>query len=109
MNGGATNMGFRVARGGKKMSSEELVSGTDFMVSDTNSSAGSILFDDNCAACHIDRTAYMGIYGKDQQSLEITIRHGGNNVMSMPAFADRLTETEITELAAYVRELNGWK
>jgi formylglycine-generating enzyme required for sulfatase activity len=119
MNGGATNMGFRVARGGEKMISEglvprELVPGTIKSVSDTNpsatgSSAGSVLFEENCAACHIDRMAYMGIYGKDQQSLEITIRNGGNNVMSMPAFADRLTETEITELATYVREINGWK
>lgn len=101
--GGATNMGFRVARGGERMGSDPIKLGSDPIFADNR------LFDENCAACHVDRAAFIGVYGKDQRSLEIAIRDGGNNVMSMPEFADRLTDQEIAELAAYVREINGWE
>ena len=105
--GAATNMGFRVAVGGvairdrlaRRMWSE-----------DRNSEAESDakLFAENCAACHIKSDDFEGLYGTSQQKLVRTIRNGGNNSMSMPAFADRLSEPEIALLANYLRRVNGW-
>ena len=71
--------------------------------------AGARLFEANCAACHVDRNAYTGIYGTDQRSVEAAIRGGGNNVMSMPAFGEVLSAAEIATLATYVRGINGWQ
>jgi sulfatase modifying factor 1 len=112
-NGGATNMGFRVARGQTRGAGSEAVSSLwnadPLATGDADSSAGARVFKENCAACHTNRTIYQGIYGKDQKALEDTIKNGGNNVMSMPAFADRLSDAEIAAVAAYVREVNGWQ
>ena len=106
--GGATNMGFRIARGGEQVAADLDYQSPDAL--DPNiTNEGGRLFNENCAACHDQRTAYTGIYGKDQESLENAIRNGGNNVMSMPAFADRLTDAEISKIVAYLRELNGWR
>jgi formylglycine-generating enzyme required for sulfatase activity len=94
-NGGATNMGFRIARGqlaGSDTDSAALLSNFDPSPSGIDDSAGAKLFEENCAACHTKRTTYQGIYGKDQKALEDAIKNGGNNVMSMPAFADRLSD-----------------
>jgi formylglycine-generating enzyme required for sulfatase activity len=109
--GGAANMGFRVARGTTVTVVPSDVQNPDIDQSATqdDGSAGARLFNDNCAACHIERTAYTGIYGKDQKELETTIRDGGNNIMSMPAFDGELSNEEIAELAAYVRKVNGWE
>ncbi len=71
-------------------------------------SAGALLFTENCSVCHMIPTAYRGIYGTDQKSVESTIRSGGNNVTGMPAFGELLTDDEISELAKFVRSLNGW-
>lgn len=72
-------------------------------------SAGALLFTENCSVCHMIPTAYRGIYGTDQQSVEWTIRSGGNNVTGMPAFGELLTDDEISELAKFIRTLNGWE
>ncbi|MGI9309679.1 MAG: SUMF1/EgtB/PvdO family nonheme iron enzyme [Gammaproteobacteria bacterium] len=106
--GSATNMGFRVVRG--STASASITGGEGVWLGSTAKadSLGAELFDNNCAACHVERNIFKGIYGKDQESVATTIRSGGNNVMSMPAFSDRLSEEEIEELAAYVRQINGW-
>jgi mono/diheme cytochrome c family protein len=112
--GKATNMGFRIARGGATSNAAEPLVSTEsntesgIAASTDANSAGALLFTENCSACHMIPTAYRGIYGKDQQSVESTIRAGGNNVMSMPAFGELLTDDEISELAKFVRALNGW-
>jgi len=108
--GRATNMGFRVAKGA--MIERPRTVSADAPTADslmTGNAAGAQLFETNCAACHVDRTAYTGIYGTDQRSVEAAIRGGGNNVMSMPAFGEVLTDADIVALAAYVRGINGWE
>jgi formylglycine-generating enzyme required for sulfatase activity len=107
--GGATNMGFRIAKGGgedRAMPRTAVQLGPELGVDRT--SAGARVFAENCAACHMQQSTYKGVYGKDQKSIEKAIRDGGNNVMSMPTFDDVLTDTEIRDVAAYVRKLNGW-
>ena len=75
---------------------------------ETNS-PGAELFRDNCTACHVDISTFSGVYGTEQTALEEVIRTGGNNIMSMPAFGDRLSEEEITTLAAHLRSVMGWE
>ena len=48
------------------------------------------------------------MYGTSQSELFKTIRDGGNNIMSMPAFSDRMTDNEIREVADYLRRVNNW-
>ena len=106
--GAASNMGFRVALG--TVESDATRRGERLWNSgnSTGAEAGPRLFTDNCEACHIRNDDFEGLYGKSMQELEQTIRNGGNNVMSMPAFADRLTDTEIATLAGFLRQKNGW-
>ena len=106
--GAGTNMGFRVARGGAQPAgaTTEAYGSTASAASDD--STGAQLFDENCADCHIDSNNFLGLYGKDQASLVTTIRDGGNNIMSMPAFGNMLTDDEIDALVRYVRRANGW-
>lgn len=106
--GRGTNMGFRVALG---TVAEPATAATSSGVTDTQAddgSPGALLFNEHCQACHQQNTNYRGIYGTDQAAVEGVVRNGGNNVMSMPAFAEVLSAEEITTLAAYVRETNGW-
>ncbi len=107
--GGATNMGFRIVKGRGDSGANPRTAvqigpelGTDL------TSPGARVFAENCAACHSQQSTYKGVYGKDQKSVETAIRNGGNNVMSMPTFGDVLTDAEIRDVAAYVRELNRW-
>jgi formylglycine-generating enzyme len=104
--GAATNMGFRVAKG----SAIEMVAVTSIWNDrpDTANSPAEQLFNNNCAACHQDRTKFKGLYGKDEASLFEAIKEGGNNVMSMPAFGSRLTDAEISLIAKYLVEQNDW-
>jgi formylglycine-generating enzyme required for sulfatase activity len=108
--GGATNMGFRIVKGaetdGSALRASEQDSGAT--LGSDRSTPGARVFAENCAACHVNESTYRGVYGKDQQSVETAIRDGGNNVMSMPTFDDVLTDEQITDVAAYVRQLNGW-
>ncbi len=114
--GRATNMGFRIAKGshgaGPVVPAEparpaEVASGQTGS-DPIDASRGAQLFADNCAACHVDNYIFKGLYGTDQASLVRTIRDGGNNVMSMPAFADRLSSREIEEIATYLRRRYDW-
>jgi formylglycine-generating enzyme required for sulfatase activity len=107
--GGATNMGFRVARGAEETGTELEVQITGTLLGTDLSTPGARVFAENCAACHVEQGTYRGVYGKDQESVEKAIRDGGNNVMSMPTFGEVLTDEEIRDVATYVRELNGWK
>jgi len=109
--GRATNMGFRVVRSQTLPADDKAdgPSGAWGIAQPATTDAGAQLFNDNCAACHVNRDDYRGAYGTDQQSLEKAIREGGNNIMSMPAFGEVLTQDEIATLARYVREQNGWK
>jgi mono/diheme cytochrome c family protein len=102
-------MGFRVVR---SSAASATITGGEGVWQGSNTkpdSRGAELFNNNCAACHVERDVFKGIYGKDQPAVAETIRSGGNNVMSMPAFDERLTENEIEELATYVRQVNGWQ
>jgi mono/diheme cytochrome c family protein len=51
---------------------------------------------------------FRGAYGTSQQDIENTIRNGGNNIMSMPAFGQVLADADIRALAIYIRQKNGW-
>lgn len=113
--GRATNMGFRVVRDARR--GESYADGTVAQAEWTASSAasdtagltgGAALYADNCAACHVRRDDFRGIYGTSRAAVEKVISDGGNNIMSMPAFRDTLSNEQIVELAAYVRALNEW-
>ncbi|NND37312.1 MAG: SUMF1/EgtB/PvdO family nonheme iron enzyme [Gammaproteobacteria bacterium] len=115
--GKATNMGFRIARGGDRGPPRSFGAVVpQRVVEQPRQQSGAIaaddegarLFADNCAACHVEEYVFKGLYGKDQASLVRTIRDGGNNVMSMPAFSDRLSPQEIEALATYLRNKHDW-
>jgi formylglycine-generating enzyme required for sulfatase activity len=110
--GRATNMGFRVVRSAAAVDSETIAAPVTWQPGSTGNSdsndSGADLFSANCAACHVREDDFRGVYGKDQTSVEQTIKDGGNNIMSMPAFADRLSALQITRLAEYVRSQNNW-
>jgi cytochrome c oxidase cbb3-type subunit III len=67
----------------------------------------------NCNGCHANGGGGMGPalmdadwrYGGDIQHIYATIEQGRPN--GMPAFRDKIPETQIWEIAAYVRALNG--
>jgi len=104
--GAASNMGFRVAMGA---SDNIQLAATEWNSRPDNAaSEGEALFNDNCAACHQNRDQFQGLYGKDEETLFETIKNGGNNAMSMPAFGPRLSDQEIREVSRYVVEQNGW-
>ncbi len=79
--------------------------------------AGSVLFADNCAACHGDDgkggrevgapnlTDAVWLYGGDYETLVESVSVARFGVM--PAWAPRLTPTEITAVATYVHQLGG--
>ena len=114
--GRATNMGFRVARGpvpggapGNTPASAQAATPRVGEQADIGADGpGGRLFAENCAPCHIASNSFRGIYGREEAALVKTIRDGGNNVMSMPAFGEQLSDLEIRELAGYLREQNGW-
>ena len=49
-----------------------------------------------------------GIYGTDTATLRQLISEGGNNIMSMPAFSDRISAVEIDLVTDYVVQQKGW-
>lgn len=105
--GAATNMGFRVVRGGYEINSAQfLPEQTTRLV---GQSKGARLYEQHCAACHADQRIFKGVYGKDKDSLVAVIANGGNNVMSMPAFKYRMDEADIDVLADFLRTENGWQ
>ena len=108
--GGATNMGFRVVRDeGEAPARSNIVGGSAWQPDQTqDSGAGAELFADNCAACHISSRDFEGLYGTSRADVIAAISNGGNNSMSMPAFADMLDPAEIEALAEYLRAVNNW-
>jgi mono/diheme cytochrome c family protein len=99
-------MGFRVVKGNAATERVTAVAWKD--ETDDASDEGEQLFNENCAACHQERDEFQGLYGKDPESLFTAIKFGGNNVMSMPAFGQRLSDADIRLLANYVLSQNGW-
>jgi formylglycine-generating enzyme required for sulfatase activity len=107
--GRATNMGFRVALGEAPGASAAPSAARRGEPEITSGSPGARLFAEHCQACHQRSTHFRGVYGTDQAAVETVIRDGGNNVMSMPTFADVLDAEHITTLSSYVRASNGWE
>jgi len=108
--GRGTNMGFRVALGNSASSVGGSI-GADVAARSAqfdDGSPGALLFNEHCEACHQQRANFRGVYGKDQAAVEGVIRNGGNNVMSMPTFAEVLTAGQISTLASYLRTVNDW-
>lgn len=79
--------------------------------------AGSDVFADNCASCHMedgtgdreqgapDLTDAIWLYGGDYDTLIDTVSNSRFGVM--PAWSTRLTEAEIRAVTAYVHQLGG--
>ena len=106
--GRGTNMGFRVALGQADQTTATVALARAEQAPLDEDSPGAALFEEHCLACHERNTNYRGVYGTDQAAVERVIRDGGNNVMSMPTFAEVLSAEQISTLATYVREVNGW-
>ena len=75
---------------------------------------GERIFQANCAMCHgRDATGMMGMHPAltgavnrlTQEGVEVTIRNGRDTRPPMPAFADRLSDDEITSVIAYLDRL----
>ncbi len=78
---------------------------------------GATVFADNCAACHGDDgkgnrdlgapnlTDAIWLYGGDVASLTTTVTYARAGVM--PAWAGRLSESQIRQVATYVHQLGG--
>ncbi len=79
--------------------------------------AGAVVFEDNCASCHMedgtgDRSQgapnlvdAIWLYGGDYASLSETVNNARYGVM--PAWNTRLTEAQIRAVSAYVHQLGG--
>lgn len=79
-------------------------------------SAGALLFEENCVACHGERgiggllngapslADRAVIYGQDRDSVAKTLARGRQGVM--PSWSDRLSEAEINLLALHVARLS---
>jgi formylglycine-generating enzyme required for sulfatase activity len=103
--GAATNMGFRVARADTAIA---VVAAEEAVAVTVDTSAAGELFNDNCSACHGEANTFRGVYGTTADELFMVISDGGNNVMSMPAFGDMLSDMDIRQIAGYLIEQNGW-
>ena len=78
---------------------------------------GAVIFEDNCASCHGDEgkgdrdqgapnlTDAIWLYGGDKETLLETVTYARFGVM--PAWADRLSESDIRAVATYVHQLGG--
>lgn len=79
--------------------------------------AGAVVFEDNCASCHMedgtgDRSQgapnladALWLYGGDYASLNETVSNSRYGVM--PAWNTRLTEAQIRAVSSYVHQLGG--
>jgi formylglycine-generating enzyme required for sulfatase activity len=111
--GRATNMGFRIARDNQTAAGrQDIEAASDWADTSTKDfgkgDSGAELFQNSCSACHVRHDDFRGAYGTSQQDIENTIRNGGNNIMSMPAFGQVLADADIRALAIYIRQKNGW-
>lgn len=106
--GTAPNLGFRVVR---LAGDAQLVAVTTTAVDDDEwpqAEQGGELFAANCELCHTEQSSIKGIYGTDIDSLRSLISDGGNNIMSMPAFKDRISAAEIEQITVYLMTQKGW-
>jgi cytochrome c oxidase cbb3-type subunit 3 len=103
------------------LSKEQIAAVADYVRSlsgqGTGTEEGRTIFADNCAACHGDNgegSQELGapnladaiwLYGGDRDSVIYTITNSRHGVM--PAWAQRLSEGQIKEVATYVHELGG--
>jgi cytochrome c oxidase cbb3-type subunit 3 len=103
------------------LNDEEIDAVADYVLSLSSSPAtgslGETLYLDNCAACHMDSgkgevelgapnlTDAIWLYGGDKASVIETITYSRAGVM--PAWANRLTEAEVKQVAVYVHSLGG--
>ena len=92
---------------------------TDSAIADSISAQPAELFEANCAACHANggniirrgktlKSKALARYGYDNSEAITALVNQGKG--AMPAYADRLSETEISALAQYVLEQadSGW-
>jgi len=112
--GRATNMGFRLVRDSLHSPEPAEAEPQDWNPSTTGQPAGQAdtaaeIFAANCQACHQRSDDFRGVYGRTAVDVEETIRSGGNNIMSMPAFGEQLSQDEIAGLAEFIREQNDWQ
>jgi formylglycine-generating enzyme len=111
--GTAPNLGFRLAR---ELADDAVTKVVQPVVTPAPSAGspwpaegrGGELFAVHCAACHRDKSSYKGVYGTDAESIQVLIRDGGNNIMSMPAFGAVLSDEDIAVLTDYLRQQKGW-
>jgi len=78
---------------------------------------GAVVFEDNCASCHGDEgkgdrdqgapnlTDAIWLYGGDKETIRETVTYARFGVM--PAWAGRLSESDIRAVATYVHQLGG--
>ncbi len=105
--GTAPNLSFRVVRtsgDGQTVASAATPAANAWPV---DSEAGQ-LFAANCAPCHTDPSTLQGVYGTDLVSVRHLISDGGNNIMSMPAFKDRISAADIELITDYLMQQKGW-
>ncbi|MBV1866748.1 MAG: cytochrome-c oxidase, cbb3-type subunit III [Marinosulfonomonas sp.] len=79
--------------------------------------AGAVVFEENCASCHMedgsgDRdqgapnlTDAIWLYGGDAETITATVTNGRFGVM--PAWGPRLSDAQVNAVAAYVHQLGG--
>lgn len=80
-------------------------------------SAGALVFEENCAACHMEDGSgdiYSGspnlsdaiwLYGGDRETIRETVHSARFGVM--PAWGERLSDAEVKAAAIYVHQLGG--
>lgn len=78
---------------------------------------GAVIFEEQCSACHAEDgtgdqdqgapnlTDAIWLYGGDSKALEVTIRNARFGVM--PAWGQRLSQSDVNAVAAYVHGLGG--
>ncbi|GAA6195735.1 cytochrome-c oxidase, cbb3-type subunit III [Pseudophaeobacter arcticus] len=83
----------------------------------TKVEAGAVVYEDNCAACHMDDGTgdrsqgapnladAIWLYGGDYAAISETVNNARYGVM--PAWNTRLTEAQIRAVASYVHQLGG--
>lgn len=110
--GTAPNLGFRVVRLAGEPPKVAPVASASAAATANNAwpvdSEGGRLFAEHCALCHTDPNTLTGIYGTDIDSLRTLITEGGNNIMSMPAYKDRISAADIELITSYLMQQKGW-
>lgn len=109
---------------GEFMEEEEIAQVVNHVLSLTNqehdaslAAAGAVVFEENCASCHMedgsgdrdqgapDLTDAIWLYGGDSESITATVTNSRFGVM--PAWGPRLSDAQVNAVAAYVHQLGG--